>query len=220
MKAKVGIEKLVMNKLWVVSLLILSAGFFLSFAGTFKRMMLYLSPNSSSNLNYSMNIKTSNRQEAKAVFPQVSGFNLLGEKFNFPSDFAASYNAVILAYSQEQQSDVLTWIPLLKQAEADFSGIRYYELPTLPEFNVAARAQLDRWMIEGIPDEDTRARTITLYLDVAAFNNALDIENTKEIQILLVNKEGKVVWQQQGRFSQSKGENLQQRLKELMEKKA
>ncbi|MEM7554407.1 MAG: hypothetical protein AAF378_09965 [Cyanobacteria bacterium P01_A01_bin.84] len=177
-------------------------------------MMLYMSPS----LDSSIALPGKNKKDNTTVFPQVSGLNLQGKKFNLPGDFSAPYNVVLLAYSQGQQSDVNTWLPLLKQAETNLSELRYYELPTLPQMNPAARAQLDQWMIDGIPDEENRARTITLYLDVKAFNDVLNIDNTEEIQILLVTKEGKILWQEQGSFSASKGEALQTRLNELTQK--
>ena len=206
-------ERSSINKVWILSSIFVLI-FLLSFSGTFKGMMLYLSPN----LNYSMALQTKNEKESKSWFPAVSASNLEGQKFNLPGDFSASYNVVVLAYTREHQSDINTWLPLLKQTETANPEVRYYELPTLPNWNAAARAQLDRWMIEGIPNKSTRERTITLYLDVEAFNDALNIDNRDEMQILLVTKEGKILWQEKGSFSTAKGEALLDVLGELMEK--
>ncbi|MBE7381972.1 MAG: hypothetical protein F6J95_011235 [Leptolyngbya sp. SIO1E4] len=163
-----------------------------------------------------MGLAAEDGEERSGNFPVVSGFNLLGDQFDLPDDFTASYNVVILIYTQPQQNDVYPWIPLLDEIDADFADVQYYELPTLPEFNAAARAQLDQWMIGGIQDEAARARTITLYLDVAAFNQVLGIDTTDEIQLLLITPGGEILWRETGAFSDAKGEALQTRIRTLV----
>ncbi|MGF1524491.1 MAG: hypothetical protein ACFBSF_19385 [Leptolyngbyaceae cyanobacterium] len=188
--------------------LLVLIGQLLGFSEIFKRTMWYLSPNA-------QNLVSQSAVGAEAGFPNVSGFNLLGDQFYFPGDFTAPYNVVLLVYTQSQQNDVYPWLPLLEQLEADYSSVQYYELPTLPEFNAAARAQLDQWMIAGIPDEATRNRTVTLYLDVENFNRAVGIDSTEAIQILLVTPEGEILWRTEGAFSEAKGEALQTRIDNL-----
>ncbi|MEL6385249.1 MAG: hypothetical protein AAFQ89_22845 [Cyanobacteria bacterium J06626_18] len=185
-------------------------GQLLGFSEILKRTMWYLSPDA-------QNLVSQAAVGAEASFPNVSGFNLLGDQFYFPSDFTAPYNVVLLVYTQPQQNDVYTWVPLLEQIEADYNDVEYYELPTLPEFNAAARAQLDQWMIAGIPDEATRDRTITLYLDVETFNQAVNIDSTEAIQLLLVTPNGEILWRTEGRFSEAKGEALQTRIDSLVD---
>lgn len=164
-------------------------------------------------LNSNHLIAIADRTNKPAKFPEVSGFNLLSEKFNLPGEFAAPYNVVILAYTQHQQYDVYTWLPLLQQLESDFANLRYYELPTLKSYDPIMRSRIDGWMREGIPDRNTRSRTITMYLDVESFNQALKIENNQQIRILLVTPEGEILWQEKGAFSKQKGEELQKHLK-------
>ena len=153
---------------------------YLGLAEMLKRTAWYLSPSSQNQAGLLVAASA-----AGGDFPVVSGFNLLGDQFFLPSDLTTPYSVVILIYDQPQQSDVYTWVPLLEAIETDFVDVRYYELPTLPEFNAAFRAQVDQWMIDGIPDEAARDRTITLYLDVEAFNQRLGIDTPDEIQQLL-----------------------------------
>ncbi len=105
--------------------------------GLKKVVMENLDPNS----NRLMAIAERTNKPVK--FPEVSGFNLLSEKFNLPGDFAAPYNVVILAYTQPQQYDVYTWLPLLQQLESDFANLRYYELPTLKSYDPIVRSRID-----------------------------------------------------------------------------
>jgi hypothetical protein len=63
-------------------------------------------------------------------------------------------------------------------------------------------------MRAGIPNDATRARTITLYLDKHAFRKALDIQNEQTIWVYLFDKSGNVFWRIEGRFTKEKGEAL------------
>lgn len=200
---KTIIERISLNKLSLLSIGILVSVSLLWLTGSFRLVMQYLWFNSNNAIA---------ARDDRVQFPKVSGFNLLGKKFDLPGNFAASYNVVILAYDREQQEDVYTWLPLLQKLETNFSNIRYYEVPTLPEYNAIVRAQIDNWMIAGIPDKETRDRTITLYLDVESFNDALNIDSTREIQILLVTSKGEILWQEKGAYSQEKGEAMQKRI--------
>ena len=67
---------------------------------------------------------------------------------------------------------------------------------------------LDRGMAAGIPDPAARARTITLYTDVRQFMKQLGIPSTSQIQALLLDRSGRVLWRSQGAFTPVKGEAL------------
>lgn len=165
--------------------------------------------------NTSLDASPQNDHTTTPYFPEVSGFNLSGDEFNLPGNFEKPYNIVMIAYTQQQQYDVYTWLPLLEDIESDFENVRYYELPTLPRYNPLFRAQIDAWMIAGIPSEDTRSRTITLYLDVDAFNEAIQVPNIRQMRILLVTPEGEILWQDVGSYTTEKGDELYRLIAEL-----
>lgn len=202
---KTTIKNIFCNKVSIVSsLIVISVFSLLWLTGSSRLLVQYLW--------FDSDRAVAARGDNKGEFPEVAAFNLLGKKFNLPGDFAKPYNIVILAYDREQQKDVYTWLPLLQKLATDFPKVAYYELPTLPEYNALARAQIDNWMLAGISDKDDRDRTITIYLDVESFNQALKIKNTREIQILLVTPEGEILWQEKGAFSKVKGEELQKQI--------
>jgi hypothetical protein len=63
------------------------------------------------------------------------------------------------------------------------------------------RGFIDGGMRSGIPDNDTRASTVTFSLDVAAFARALGIESTKTITVLLVTPSGELLARTTGLYS-------------------
>lgn len=141
-------------------------------------------------------------------FPLVAGRDIDGNDFVVPTDFAGELNLVLMAFTREHQNDVNTWLPHARELETVMRGFRVYEVPTLWEMSWFQRKQLDFWMSTGIRDPLARATTITLYTDLQAMQSALAIPNLDTIQVMLVDRDGLVVWRSEGAFSQAKFEGL------------
>jgi hypothetical protein len=134
-------------------------------------------------------------------FPAVEGSNLLGERRVFPRDLAGKLNLIFIAYHEWQQAAVDTWVPRAQQLEASVPGFTFYELPVVGAMNLPQRLLLDYWMRTGIPDQRTRERTITLYIDRTAFRTALALPDEREIVLLLVERSGEVRWRGAGPYT-------------------
>lgn len=141
-------------------------------------------------------------------FPVVSGYNLMREEFEFPRDFEGTYNLVIIPFQQAQQRDVNTWLPAAQELERRFDGLVYYELPTIYKLPSLSRTFINEGMRAGIPDQKSRERTVTFYLDKDVFKQALDINSEESIHLFLVDQNGAVLWSEQGLFNESKAESL------------
>ena len=71
-----------------------------------------------------------------------------------------------------------------------------------------------RWFINngmrgGIPAKDQRARTITLYIDKEPFKKSLGLGDENQIYAVLIDKSGKVLWKEEGLYSDAKGKSLE-----------
>lgn len=151
-------------------------------------------------------------------FPVISGDNLSGQHFTLPDDFAGELNLVFVAFTQEQQRDVNTWVPLAEELTALYPGLRDYELPVVWQMPRFRQMMLDYWMRTGILDPATRAKTITLYTDVPAFLQALDLPGDRVIYVLLVDATGHVIWRETGAYTPEKALALQQVLTKHLNK--
>jgi hypothetical protein len=149
---------------------------------------------------------------AVTVFPAVRASNLNGRPFNLPGDFEGERNLVILAFQREQQALVDSWSPVIAHLLARYTDLRLYELPTISRGNPLFRASLDRAMRGGIPDRQARDHTITLYLDKAAFRQALDLPHEDTIYALLLDRTGRVLWRGQGERTAQLARELEQAL--------
>jgi hypothetical protein len=141
-------------------------------------------------------------------FPAVTGSNLQREKLALPQDFEGEQNLVLIAFQQWQQAQVDTWLPYARQLESTHSGVRYYELPTIQRLNVLSRTFINEGMRAGIPDPVARERTITLYVDKLAFRQALQLPGEDNIYVLLLDRQGQVLWRTEGTFTPEKGDSL------------
>ena len=141
-------------------------------------------------------------------FPNVSGVDLMRHRVVLPEDLGGDLNLLLVAFQQWHQELVNTWIPFAEELERTRDGVRYYELPTIQSLNVLSRTFINEGMRAGIRDQDTRARTITLYLDKTAFRSALEMDNEDTIYALLLDGSGQVLWKAQGEFTPEKGAAL------------
>lgn len=134
-------------------------------------------------------------------FPRVEGSNLEGRRFTLPTDFEGEYNIVLVAFRREQQNDVDTWLPFLREVATPGRNVRVYELPTLNKTYRFMRGFIDGGMSRGIPERATREATITLYIDKSPFKKALAIATEDRISTLLVSRDGRILWREDGRFT-------------------
>lgn len=141
-------------------------------------------------------------------FPVVSGFNLNRQELEFPRDFERELNLVIVPFQQVQQNTVNTWLPAVQEVEAAFPGFIYYEMPTIYEMPVFSRTFINEGMRAGIPNQTSRERTITLYLDKNEFKSALEIPNEEDIFLFLVNRDGEILWRTTGAYTPEKTDEL------------
>jgi hypothetical protein len=141
-------------------------------------------------------------------FPTVSGYNLDRQEREFPRDFDGELNLIFVAFQRWHQSTVNTWIPYAQELEGAFPDVVYYELPTIDELPTLSRTFINEGMRAGIPDQTARERTVTLYLDMEKFMTATGIPGTEEVHVLLVDREGEILWRTTGEYEETTGAEL------------
>jgi hypothetical protein len=148
-------------------------------------------------------------------FPNVVGKNLLRQTIHFPQDLKADLNLLFVPFWQWQQEEVDSWVPFAQELVGQIKNFDFFELPT-----IESRGKFSQWIINegmraGIPNNPTRARTITLYLDKRKFRQALDIQDEDHIHLFIVNRAGDVLYHERGEFDPKKGKALHIKLKKL-----
>ena len=149
---------------------------------------------------------------ANGFFPQINGIDLQGTKRELPKSFEGKLNIVTVAFKREQQAEVDTWIPIAEEISKENPDIHFYEVPLIYELGAFSRTWINNGMRFGIPNEIARKRTITVYTDRKKFFELMKMEEDK-IYTLLLDSDGKILWQTDGPSSKEKIQSLKKILK-------
>jgi hypothetical protein len=150
-------------------------------------------------------------------FPEVKGDNLNGETIQIPSQLNGEFNVLLVPFQMWQQDQVNSWVPFLEHLMNENPDFDFYELPTIRKMNFIARRVIDGGMRGGIPSRDTRARTVTLYIDKTPFKNALEIPTESTLYLYLVDKDGTILWEESGELSDEKATSLEDALRTTLD---
>lgn len=131
-------------------------------------------------------------------FPTVTGENLVGDNFTLPFSLEGEFNVLLLAFNPSQYIELRSWGPVLDQAIHQYENLRYYELPTLDEYNEDQYRLLMQNMRQGVTDPTMREIVITLCVDKRHFLETLEIDSELTITVLLIDREGEIYWRTQG----------------------
>lgn len=149
-------------------------------------------------------------------FPAIPTANLQRQRLTAPTDLEGRFNLALIAFRQWHQSLVDTWLDFARALETETAGgVKYYEFPTISERNSLAQLFINEGMRAGIRNNTARQRTMTLYVDMNAFLQALEIKDTETIYALLIDRDGAVWWRASGPFEREKGVELRKRLAEI-----
>lgn len=142
-------------------------------------------------------------------FPVIASYNLEKTKVTLPADFQGQVNLIILTFESEQQKDADTWTPVVKNVEASRPGMHHYLLPVYGKENFLYRWWINSSLRSSLPEDEQRQTTIPLYLNRPNFMKSLKIGSDKEITVLLVDKQGRVLWREMGGLNEAKRSSLQ-----------
>lgn len=140
----------------------------------------------------------SRAQGATVTFPDVTGRNLEGRTLRLPRDFEGERTVVLVAFRQRQQREVDSWMPELNARRAADPTLAVYEIPTLASGWTPLRGWIDGGMARGIKSQAVREVTVTLYINKGPFKDALAITSEAAIHVLLLDREGRVLFRTTG----------------------
>jgi ATP10 protein len=143
-------------------------------------------------------------------FPEVTGSNLEGRKYQLPNDLEGELNIVALVFFGNHQSWVNSWVSTASRLTQANPKLHFYEIPTLTNDNKPFKGLIDGIMHSGIPDKTAREATITLYLDRVKFLKTAGLPHDRTIYVLLVDRQGKIYWRGDGVFTPELGAALEQ----------
>lgn len=140
-------------------------------------------------------------------FPNIDTKDLNGRSLNLPADFNANRALLLIAFEQEQQTQINTWLPLAEELENQ-GRAKFYELPVLPSALRLVGGMIENGMRSGIPSQATRAKTLTLYTNVTRFRKNLGLGGKNQIYAVVIDRQGRVLAVQSGTYSSAKADQI------------
>ena len=131
-------------------------------------------------------------------FPQLAARDLERRARTLPADFSGEPNLVIVAFRREQQAMVDTWVSWFATIAAQHPRLACYEVPVIATRWSPARPMIDGGMAQAVRASEARRRTLTVYTDVRRVTDALSIDDTETITVLLVDTNGHLLWRTTG----------------------
>jgi len=153
-----------------------------------------------------------------AVFPQVDGRNLLGEDITLPNFFDGKVNMVVMPFSQDQQVEAADWLSLVEELAERYEGFAYYNVAAMPAVNPAIRTMITGGMAAAIPEDDIKSIVVMLFLeDVEAFIQALNIDESEALALMLLDIDGNVLWQGGGAYDEAVADEIRREVARRLE---
>ena len=135
-------------------------------------------------------------------FPHLAARDLDGRARELPDDFSGASNLVIVAFRREQQSMVDSWVEWFETIAAEHPTLRCYEVPVIATRWSPARRFIDGGMAQAVHTHEARRRTLTIYTDVRRVTDALAIDETDTVTVLLVDSDGRLRWRTTGSMTE------------------
>ena len=144
--------------------------------------------------------------EPTGRMPAMTAENLNERSLALPAELPAERTLVLIAFTQEQQADVDTWV---KGLDLTSGRVPWMELPVIAPQNAFVRGMIGAGMRRDIRDAAIRERVVPLFVDPVGLRRALDlIGDDRQIYAIVFDRTGRVLGQVQGVFTDDRAKPL------------
>lgn len=141
-------------------------------------------------------------------FPPLISYSLSHAKLNLPRDFAGQFNLLLISFQPEQQTQVETWMPVARALQHTNFIFHWYRLPVSSRENLIFRWWENSSMRSDETDPEMWPWIVPLYVDKDDFRRKLQIPNERQIAVIMVDKQGHVLWRAEGSLTTDKRDSL------------
>ncbi|HEV2462695.1 MAG TPA: hypothetical protein VGT04_02730 [Acidobacteriaceae bacterium] len=143
-----------------------------------------------------------------ARFPDTTSYSLAKAKLNFPSGFAGQINLLLVSFQPEQRKEIDSWMPVAQALQHTNFNFHWYRLPVSSNELWVFRWWDNASMRSDETDPETWPWIVPLYVDKDSFRHSLQIPSEKQISVLLVDRQGNVLWRAEGPMTPEKRNSL------------
>ena len=129
-------------------------------------------------------------------FPVVNAETLEGKKATVPDDAAGKVTLVCVAFLQQSQSQLDSWLNPFYEKFGSRDDVMFYEVPMISGGYRFMKMIIDGGMRGGLPTFKHK-HVVTMYGDVQSYKETLGVDPTSGHAFLL-DQGGVIRWQEQG----------------------
>ena len=150
--------------------------------------------------------------------PTISGANLDAQTAEFPRQLTGRLNLVVMPFDRDQQIAALDWLPILQDLALTDPTMTVYSLAALDATRIAPlfRTVIAQTMSAAVSEPALRANTYLFFVEEQArFIEALGIPHIEQMQVLVLNPAGEVLFAQAGAYSPEAETRLRDAVQDL-----
>jgi hypothetical protein len=144
------------------------------------------------------------QQSKQAVFPPVTSYRLDKQKVSLPAELEGQSNLLLISFRPEQANDINSWLSAAQAIQHSNFQFHYYEVPVAERENFIFRWWESSSMRSDQTDPETWHWIIPLWVDRKKFFADLNIPNEKQVVVLLIDRQGHILWRTAGPLTQDK----------------
>ena len=149
------------------------------------------------------------------VFPTVQAKNLEGDLVSIPDDAKGKVTLVAVAFLQQSQGQLDSWLNPFYEKFGKRDDFMFYEVPMIAKGYIFMKPIIDSGMRGGLPQFKYK-HVVSLYGDVHKYSDELQIDPSFGHAFLL-DKEGKIRWQNKGYAEKNDLEDMFSLAKKLVD---
>jgi len=132
--------------------------------------------------------------------PQTHATSLASTAVVLPDDLRGRVGVLVLGFSKSSGEVCKGWGQRLAESYRDSREVTYYQMPVLEAVPKLIRGMVVKSIKSGVPEAE-QAHFLPLFSDEAAWQKIAHYANSDDAYVLVVDGDGKVLWQTSGRVT-------------------
>ena len=146
-----------------------------------------------------------------ARIPATHGISLAGTSITLPDDLRGKVGVLVLGFSKSSGDVCKGWGKRLAESYRDSPEVAYYQMPVLESVPKLIRGMVVKSMKSGVPETE-QAHFLPVFSDEATWRKIAHYGNTDDAYIVVVDSDGKVLWQTSGKVTDAGFADLKQQI--------
>lgn len=149
-----------------------------------------------------------------ARIPATHGTSFGGTTVNLPGELRGKVGVLVVGFSKSSGDVCKVWGQHLAASYENSHDVMYYQLPELESVPKLVRGMVLRSMKSSVPQSD-QAHFMPIFSDEMAWKSVARFGNPDDAYVMVVDGDGKVLWQTSGRFTAAGFNTLKEQVEAL-----